>query len=817
MSRTTRCLAICLTTVCLVATANGQWSSVGPFTKDIRAITAAPGGPDTLFAGAFGWGLFVSTNGALSWTNYSAGLTNTYLRSVAARSTSVLVCGTNDNIARSTDGGITWTVVQATAFSVRAVAYDPVTGHWYAGTYGDGFYRSTNDGVTWTKHVVTDPVSGQTLHHIRALGRFGADSLYAGGSISDIASGGALFVSLDGGQSWTQVQRTTGVRSSVTSISISPNTPSTSLIFATAAKGLYKSTDGGLTILNINADTTPGPLPDTNLSTSAFSPAYRMAGSDSLCGVYLRPLGDTLLGWQTAAGLPGAPAAPRALQVNPSGARVLAGLEDAGIFRSLDSGHTFAVSSSGLLETDVRALIFASGGRLVAATGFGDQILYSDNVGATWQHAGMTSFNSLFSMARATNGDLYAAQYATGVLRSTDQGATWNLTDTLVVNSFVRAVAADPFSASTVYAGTGSGVFKSTNAGLTWAAVNNGTIPASTSVRALDVSPSASGLVLAGSDSSFLYRSTNGGINWTHLDSLAGFRPSDAFIRTLHFDAARPGFVYAGCDGGRIYRSTNSGVAWSLLVDLPGSGSVREIAIDPTLSTRVFAATFGSGLFVTEDDGLHWQSYNTGLPDLQVSTVAIQPASSPLVLWVGTGHRGAFHRTYTGLPANQAPTLVGPASKIVSPGNLLSISYVALDPNLADTLQFSKSGPGTLVATPGYSPDTAVVSWTPAAADTLASPYSLRVIVGDGHGLFDTVVTTVTVTAGQAFMRGDVNADGKLTSSDIIGLVNYVFKGGPPPQPVVDVGDVNCDGRVTSSDVIFLVNHIFKGAPAPSC
>ena len=62
---------------------------------------------------------------------------------------------------------------------------------------------------------------------------------------------------------------------------------------------------------------------------------------------------------------------------------------------------------------------------------------------------------------------------------------------------------------------------------------------------------------------------------------------------------------------------------------------------------------------------------------------------------------------------------------------------------------------------------------------------------------------------------GDVNVSGTITSADIIGLVNYVFKGGAQPQPCVASGDVNCSGAVTSADIISLVNYVFKAGPSP--
>ncbi len=63
--------------------------------------------------------------------------------------------------------------------------------------------------------------------------------------------------------------------------------------------------------------------------------------------------------------------------------------------------------------------------------------------------------------------------------------------------------------------------------------------------------------------------------------------------------------------------------------------------------------------------------------------------------------------------------------------------------------------------------------------------------------------------------RGDANGDQKITVSDVIYLINYLFKGGPAPIPEVSVGDVNCDGKITVSDVIYLINYLFKGGPSP--
>jgi thermitase len=69
---------------------------------------------------------------------------------------------------------------------------------------------------------------------------------------------------------------------------------------------------------------------------------------------------------------------------------------------------------------------------------------------------------------------------------------------------------------------------------------------------------------------------------------------------------------------------------------------------------------------------------------------------------------------------------------------------------------------------------------------------------------------------GKKFLRGDVNADGKINTSDIVYLINYLFISGPAPVPL-RAGDVNADGLINASDVVYLTNYLFIGGPPPPC
>jgi hypothetical protein len=62
--------------------------------------------------------------------------------------------------------------------------------------------------------------------------------------------------------------------------------------------------------------------------------------------------------------------------------------------------------------------------------------------------------------------------------------------------------------------------------------------------------------------------------------------------------------------------------------------------------------------------------------------------------------------------------------------------------------------------------------------------------------------------------NGDATGDLNLSLADIIGVVNYLFKGMPIPDSPA-YADCNCDGKVSLSDAIWLVNYIFRSGSLP--
>jgi hypothetical protein len=62
--------------------------------------------------------------------------------------------------------------------------------------------------------------------------------------------------------------------------------------------------------------------------------------------------------------------------------------------------------------------------------------------------------------------------------------------------------------------------------------------------------------------------------------------------------------------------------------------------------------------------------------------------------------------------------------------------------------------------------------------------------------------------------RGDANQDGAINASDVIYLIAYLFRGGPPPY-VMEAGDANSDGEVNAADIVYLIQYLFRGGPPP--
>ena len=64
------------------------------------------------------------------------------------------------------------------------------------------------------------------------------------------------------------------------------------------------------------------------------------------------------------------------------------------------------------------------------------------------------------------------------------------------------------------------------------------------------------------------------------------------------------------------------------------------------------------------------------------------------------------------------------------------------------------------------------------------------------------------------YFTGDVTGDSEVDIVDIVFLINYLYVGALPPDPLF-LGDVNCDDLVNIEDVVYLINYLFHEGPEP--
>ena len=76
------------------------------------------------------------------------------------------------------------------------------------------------------------------------------------------------------------------------------------------------------------------------------------------------------------------------------------------------------------------------------------------------------------------------------------------------------------------------------------------------------------------------------------------------------------------------------------------------------------------------------------------------------------------------------------------------------------------------------------------------------------------IIYSFVVEEASGYVCGDANGDSDVNVGDAVSVINYVFKGGPAPNPLC-AGNANGDGEVNVGDGVYLINYVFKGGPGP--
>lgn len=246
-----------------------------------------------------------------------------------------------------------------------------------------------------------------------------------------------------------------------------------------------------------------------------------------------------------------------------------------------------------------------------------------------------------------TPSTVYAGTRSSGVFKSTNGGVSWSKVNNGLTSTSVLALAIDPQTPSTVYMNTdGNGVFKSINGGASWSAINNGLDSIYVSTFAID--PQTPSTIYIGTTYGSLFKSTNGGTSWYAVSDDLTSVP----VHTLAIDPQTPSTIYAGGTDyywGGVFKSTNGGVSWSAVNNGLTNMYVYALAIDPQTPSIIYAGTdYSGGVFKSTNSGASWSKINDGLDAFYVSTLVIDP-QTPSTIYAGTTYDGVFKSSNGGM------------------------------------------------------------------------------------------------------------------------------------------------------------------------
>lgn len=64
------------------------------------------------------------------------------------------------------------------------------------------------------------------------------------------------------------------------------------------------------------------------------------------------------------------------------------------------------------------------------------------------------------------------------------------------------------------------------------------------------------------------------------------------------------------------------------------------------------------------------------------------------------------------------------------------------------------------------------------------------------------------------YKSGDVTCNGTVDLGDVVALISYLYRGGPPPH-LKESADVTCNVVIDVGDVVYLISYLYRGGPPP--
>jgi len=251
-------------------------------------------------------------------------------------------------------------------------------------------------------------------------------------------------------------------------------------------------------------------------------------------------------------------------------------------------------------------------------------IFVSDMSHSQWIQTGYP-FSSVSCLV-AKEGNLFAGTWGNGVYRSTDGGGNWTAVNNglpaVLYGGYVYSLAVVPSSSgpgTNLFAGMEEGgIWRSTDDGESWEWVFPGGVLGQHDYNIFRLGVAGSTIVAgvrqSGPDNG-IYRSDDDGATWTR--SNAGFATAaDSDIASFaSITSGGTTYLYAGTDGG-VFMSASGGTGWTRISSGLPAAQISSLAATPGtgsgLNIDLFAGVNGSGVYRSTDNGSSWTAASTG-------------------------------------------------------------------------------------------------------------------------------------------------------------------------------------------------------------
>jgi photosystem II stability/assembly factor-like uncharacterized protein len=683
----------------------GAWSSLGPPGGDVfdaavstadSSIALAGIAPD----GSFGGTLYRSSDEGNTWSEVQP-LDGISVFDIEFASDGTAFLGTQDSVRESTDNGLSWVMLNlgiGANDQVFDVALDPSNSStiWAGIADASGLQpvnvmRSTDGGATWANRTppLAAPISGRGI----AVDPTDSDTVIAvfGGDFG----GGEVWVTTDGGDSWTD--RSAGLPDNPMQAVVYDGTRllvGGGQLFGSENVGLYQSTDLGATWTPLHDGTWPVLVVDA----IAVDPNDAQTILVAVDGSGVNRTTDGGATWEIGVGGTGA-LAGRSLRFRPGNSTdLLLGTSSLAVFRSTDSGDTFAQSSNGISELNlfsVDANPLMPGELAVAFQGANNGgLLSSTDAGVSWQIESAPP--TRYSAVRfAPDGTLYAISSGPstiaqeGLYRREDNGSWTPLgpdqgtlyesdLDTMRFshnNPDLILLGGSDFGV----AGFEGTIWRSTDAGQSWTKVYEfGDFHRITDIEIIEDGTDQNMVAAWNSESGDniggALRSTDGGASW--FDSSSGlpvfFRgprlcasPTDP--QTLVISA------WLSFQSGGLFRTTDGGATWAS-TGWTGNQTVGDVACHPLDDQTLFVTQLSGGDAVlrSQDAGATFAPFANGLENAVAPRELAFAGDSRLLLASAKGSYATDLSTTTPTPTptvtpSSTPTATATPSSTPTP------------------------------------------------------------------------------------------------------------------------------------------------------